>query len=138
MRRYLCLGILILALNGCGTKQKRLSLENLLPTQLHSVPIGMSLSQFGEKNDLSTFEKTKITEEIFYLKKQYEKEILFIQYQFKNDTLSEVIIGYPKNFAAEDVANKLYGKADDSGRWHAKTQTQNVIIQIFDNTIIYR
>jgi len=137
MYRYLCLGLLLVSLSGCFGK-KRISLENLLPTQLESVPIGLTFEQFGAANDLSKFQRTEITKSIFYLKKSFDTEILFIQYQFDNNVLSEVIIGYSKNFAAEDVAIKLYGQADEKGLWYAKTKDQNVIIQIFDNTIIYR
>ncbi|MEC7983546.1 MAG: hypothetical protein VX278_00195 [Myxococcota bacterium] len=138
MYRYLCLGLLVFTLSGCAGGQKKLSLENLLPKQLESVPIGMSLSDFEQQNKLEDFEKTNITKDIFYLKKTYESDVLFVQYQFKNGQVAEVIIGYEKNFAAEDVANKLYGSADDAGRWQAQSNGQNVIIQIFDNTIIYR
>ena len=138
MYRYLCLGILIFALSGCAAKQKRISLENLLPKHLNSIPIGMSFSDFGATHTLEDFENTTINGEIFYLKKKYESEVLFVQYQFKHKVLAEVIIGYSKEFAAEDVTNKLYGEADESGRWRAQSNGQNVIIQIFDNTIIYR
>ena len=138
MYRYLRLGILVLALSGCAGGKKRISLENLLPSHLESVPIGMSLSDFSAKNKIEELERTNITKDVFYLKKTYDAEVLFVQYQFKNETLAEVIIGYSKNFAAEDITQKLYGEADDSGRWQAQSNGQSVVIQIFDNTIIYR
>ena len=124
---------------SCGPKQQRISLKNLLPTQINSVPIGMKYEDFSQRFAKKEFEQINIGNSILYLKESIESpELRFIQYQFQNNTLAEVLIGYKASFAAKDIATELYGDPNENGVWLAEYNNQNVVIQIVDNTLIYR
>ena len=124
---------------GCGAKQQRISLKNLLPTQINSVPIGIKYEEFSQRFSKKEFEQINIGPSIFYLKENIESsDLRFIQYQFQNNVLSEVLIGYKASFAAQDIATELYGAPNENGAWLAQYDNQNIVIQIVDNTLIYR
>ena len=124
---------------GCGAKQQRISLKNLLPTQINSVPIGMNYEDFSQRFSKKEFEQINIGTSIFYLKESIESdELRFVQYQFQNNVLAEVLIGYKASFAAQDIATDLYGAPNENGTWLAQYNNQNIVIQIVDNTLIYR
>ena len=135
MRIFFLLSLLYF---GCAKKQRVISLEDLLPQQIASVPIGMSLSDFQNSNK-QDFEVINLGPSITYLKQPITSpDLNFIQYQFQNQVLKEVLIGYKASFGAKDIAIALYGEPNAEGRWLATSNQKSVVIEIIDNAIVYR
>ena len=123
---------------SCAKKQQRIALAELLPQQISSVPIGISITDF-ESAHPDKYERITIGSELIYLKKKLDSpDVMYVQYQFQKSELKEVLIGYKASFGAQDIATSLYGPPNDEGRWLATNNNNNVIIEIFDNTIVYR
>ena len=122
---------------SCAKKTTLISLDQLLPQQIQNVPIGLSKEEFQKVNP-ADYEEISLVNEITYLKKPIKSpELLFIQYKFESETLSEVLIGYRASFGAKDIAISLYGPPNDSGRWLATSNEQTITIEIIDNAIVY-
>ena len=130
--------LLFLMHTSCAKKTQRIALAELLPQQIASVPIGISISDFEAKNP-NKYERITIGSDLIYLKKNIDSpDVMYVQYQFQKQELKEVLIGYKASFGAKDVATTLYGPPNDEGRWLATSDNNNVTIEIFDNTIVYR
>ena len=122
---------------SCAKKATLISLDQLLPQQIESVPIGLSKEDFRKKNP-AEYEEISLGNDITYLKKPLQSpELLFIQYKFEAELLAEVLIGYRASFGAKDIATSLYGPPNDSGRWLATSNEQSIVIEIVDNAIVY-
>ena len=123
---------------SCAKKQQRIALAELLPQQISSVPIGINITDF-ESAHPAQYERITIGSELVYLKKKLDSpDVMYVQYQFQKNELKEVLIGYKASFGAQDIATSLYGAPNDEGRWLATNNNNNVVIEIFDNSIIYR
>lgn len=122
---------------SCAKKTTLISLDQLLPHQIQNVPIGMPKEEFQKKNP-ADYEEISLGNNITYLKKPVQSpELLFIQYKFEADNLTEVLIGYRASFGAKDIATSLYGPPNDAGRWLAASNEQTITIEIIDNAIVY-
>ena len=123
---------------SCAKKQQRIALAELLPQQISGVPIGINITDFESAHPYK-YERITIGSELIYLKKKLDSpDVMYVQYQFQKNELKEVLIGYKASFGAQDIATSLYGPPNDEGRWLATNNNNNVVIEIFDNTIIYR
>ena len=122
---------------SCAKKNTLISLDQLLPQQIESVPIGMAKEDF-RKNNPAEYEEISLGNNITYLKKPDKSpELLIIQYKFESESLAEVLIGYRPSFGAKDIATSLYGPPNDAGRWLATSNDQTITIEIIDNAIVY-
>ena len=122
---------------SCAKKNALISLDQLLPHQIQNVPIGMPKEEFRKKNP-ADYEEISLGNNITYLKKPVRSpELLFIQYKFESENLTEVLIGYRASFGAKDIATSLYGPPNDAGRWLATSNEQTITIEIIDNAIVY-
>lgn len=131
--------LLFLLHTSCAKKQQRIALADLLPQQISSIPIGMNLSDF-ETEHPADYERITLGDDLVYLKKNIDSpDVMYVQYQFQKSELKEVLIGYKAFLGAQDVATSLYGPPNDEGRWLAtNSNNSSVVIEIFDNKIIYR
>ena len=129
----------LISTTSCTPKKQRLSLINHLPKQVKSIPIGMTYDAFKEEYSDRSFENITLTPDLFFLKESLTSENpTFIQYQFQNNQLNEVVVGYTTTFAAKDAASELYGSSNDNGTWLGVYQNINITIQVLDSTIVYR